>query len=543
MIENQFVNLTFKVRGLEMIQFYAYENILSELIFMKSQIQFFDAWDTCSEGYFPRHYFQWDILNKLILKWTNQMEKNGLIPIFQNTKVQELLRYKIATCHMHTDSLHLLIAIPCRYKEKSASQLYQYKLIPIKLKGILYYLDVPQDHLLIEQDNVLYSTSTYEKYCLDDQAISLSGCMIRPMDLSIISKSSCLSKLWSGSTIQLFKHSCDLLQITGLTPQWINYNTSTWIYTGDEREMELKCQNSVKYIRLGNNLSTSLIQVPCKCSLKLKNDPFYITNDFCEWNQNPIAITLHSFHYIPYSDLYFPGASFISPFQFRINESLLNTSLRISDHDSSLKLLRKNMKLLEDPVPEIEWTSPFHSTWYYLIILIFIILIIIGIIWFYKSTHRSSLVRGTALLTAPIGVRAETDIPLFVDTLFILLCSLIILSILYIIYREVRYIRRRFQCHNLKSTQMSEIPGPHIDLLIDYNGSILSIAIKSLPNYAYCYHPYQCHGTVTANDGELILSKFDPIQDYANNFLQINGYYRIPQSISFAESNGMLRLF
>lgn len=131
-----------------------------------------------------------------------------------------------------------------------------------------------------------------------------------------------------------------------------------------------------------------MITIPCNCILETPDILIY-SSEQCLTLKDPIVFHLHSIAYLSIPELLYAGTSVDAQYRFDPNILKLNISTHISDHTDFYSELQDDLKILEEKTPKIDWTSPYHSLWYYVILLIIIVSCILGVWIIYRCYFRN----------------------------------------------------------------------------------------------------------------------------------------------------------
>lgn len=253
----------------------------------------------------------------------------------------------------------------------------------------------------------------------------------------------------------------------------------------------------------------------------------------------PFSISLRSLHYIPYEELYVPGSHFLTPFHFDSTLIPDNITLPIGNYSQDYQKLKESIKILDNPIPVIDWTSPYHSTWYYLSLLMGIIILCVTV--FYLIKHCARMSHGFLALSSLPKAEAA-DLPGWVEISYDFLLFFVIMAGLIMILIYLRRIMSRLVCHHVQTTTLSSLNRNHVDLIVLGPNINLIIGLREIQSPSYLINGLESPGYATCVKGMLSLNDFPLLTTENGMTIDLNGIYQLEEKISFNRTLSHIRI-
>ena len=501
--------------------------VTSVISYHRSISRFSLILDTCYGGHLTHLAYTWVEMVEKIKDWKTKCLSTGLVPVFSEKDYEWIYRQPLVHCHLDAEGIQLILSLPATHKEIHSFNLYKYAKIPFKINETLYHLQFDSKKYWMEINGVLHNLLEFEKLCPTQDSGLIDYCLIRPTSVSVISPMSCEYILYNQGTIEDIRTHCRITKYHDDSPIWMTLNSTTWIYTGSARNITLGNKTHQEQYLIGSRNAITLLQIPCGCYIEDQTEQLILSASDCSYSSVPTVIDLHHAMLLPFDSLSIPGPDGISHFKFDPSKYKTNFTVTIDHHLQELDDLKEDEKTLNKTTPVIEWTSPFHSIWTYILWAVGILVFIIILWCLWKS--RSLISPPAAIAFSKISeVKAETDYPVFIDTLFVLICSVITLIVLYLLYKELLYIKRQIKCHHLKTDRMAKYTGPHLDVSFKYHSTPITIALIPLAHPVKAYQPYLGSAFISGHDGYVEVSGASQLKDMYGRMTDFNGMYKCP---------------
>lgn len=106
----------------------------------------------------------------------------------------------------------------------------------------------------------------------------------------------------------------------------------------------------------------------------------------------------------------------------------------------------------------------------------------------------------------------------------------------------MRILAKRTICHNFKRTLVPRYSGNHPDIIFQYHGTPITVALRPLPLPLKAYKMTLNQGTILGTANGFEIRDHDLIKDLAGGELNINGQYFCNDISSFPPTEVFTRI-
>ncbi|QPB73984.1 glycoprotein [megalopteran chu-related virus 119] len=497
------------------------------------------GYTACREGKIPETLFSPSKLKSILRTIASDLKDTSFTISIPISEIHWFYELDLCYCKKEKDGIQLLIAIPVRFK-KHQWTLEEVQLLPIRVNGENYFYPGKKRQELLVNNTHLITIQERSVDCVTSQARTLAGCLVQVISFDIVSPESCLYAVRVGLDIKAYKEKCLLTRSRDPEPIWYQVNYTHWIYSGQQLNITIKRFDGSynRLISLGGDQTSSIISLPCNYYSPNLTLSSLVSYENCIDTLTPVYHYLVSLHHINYDLLQLPGKSLYTP--FHLSKEFLNQSfsLNLSDFSDDEKLLQTIERRLKDPVPVVEWSSPYHSIWTYLTYGIIIIVIVIFICIFRKCSKNASV---PAIVMSRIQGAHAFEVPQWTIVGFDLVYLILILVALIIIMYWIRKILKKMSCHHIKTKQLRSSSSYHIDLAVLDPKHEIIIGLKNVTYPGYLLHYDQIPGFVSSSGKILSVEGFSKITCGNGTEIEVNGIYIMPNELSIDRSAAILR--
>lgn len=316
----------------------------------------------CKTGYLPISLINSTFLIQYLDDFSRNLNENFQISISPN-KFHYYYAYPLAHCHIEGYKIYVMLDIPIIRKSYFNVQFNLFRIIqiPININSYYYQLSDHYENQLIFWDEKRVGVLIQpEITCVNQKDKSGNLCLIKMNSLSYYSNESCLSVLLKELTVKEYKQYCNIQRIENPL-KWIQLNSTSWYHSSDDINYTIinSYDNTQSQINQVNPNCSHIITLPCNTIL-IDNEGYTLqSSSNCIKDKNVKIKTTLSAFYINYEMMRLSRESLMSELEILPNTESFNFSFNPNDHDKDLKKLIQLKKDLEEPVPIIEWISPY----------------------------------------------------------------------------------------------------------------------------------------------------------------------------------------
>lgn len=425
-----------------------------------------------------------------------------------------------------------MISVPIQRNINSLTRAEKMIPIPIRIGNHNFMIDNLQPSLIMANGESLPVIQSISKNCLSENNLDLSNCLIRVISSEVIPSNSCLSVIHEGGSVGEYKKLCKVSS---------QLNSTHWIYNGPQSNITISCFNKsdASVLLIGGASVSNVVTIPCNCWTE--NGLIYSSPSLksCLKDQPISSLDMYSFHVIPFNELRISPYKLESSFELSRAQFSPLQNVSILNYSSDIQKINHLLKSIEKPVPIVEWTSPYHSIWYYASLILGIGATIVLLICCLSRNRQ--LMFGSTLLSYPSSVKAES-LPAWVEVTYDFIVFIILLGGIITLIHLIKKILKGLSCHNCYVLGMERVSGLHYDVIILDGANQLVISLKRLPGFGFNYLQPSKVGRLSAHGGMLTLNDFSDLEDLCGNRLIVNGTYSLPKTIEFPTSRGMIRI-
>lgn len=306
---------------------------------------------------------------------------------------------------------------------------------------------------MFAESNGFIGVKSSNTECVGNSGSHPDGCLIHNMRTTKVEINSCLNTILTQKGLNDYKMNCELEGNDGIRESWIQYNSTTWIYSGGLNHISVHNMETGKRSPLeinGKDL-TVVINLPCNQRIEDEFSNELYPNLVCLSKQTSITVQpLISIYHLSDHDFQLEECSLIIIHPINEKDIITIPTVNLKSYTQLTESIIRARSELQKPVPKNDWTSPYHSIWTYLVAGLSIIISVIILIKFRSFLCRAPTSTIPIYLSQLPGAKANLT-PDFLFLIIDLLELLIILIMMIIVIKLLLNLIRKRSYHHRKS--------------------------------------------------------------------------------------------